>query len=388
MWGAPGDMGGLTAVIALTVTVGAVAGLLRRFPSLSRMVLDAESARRVYSLVGLRGILALSVLAHHFVMASVMGRGLDWDKTASNLELQLGSAAVALFFMISAYLFCGALIRNRGALDVARLFEGRVMRLVPLYGLCLALIVVLTAATSGFHLHESPAKLAKEFVRFASFGFVPIYDLNGVQGSRYLFQQSWTLKYEWLLYALLPVLALAYRTSRQWLAIYVVLIAVSFVSPLFFFFVAGTAAYQLAAFDGPRARLAWQIAGLVGLVGAMVGLRLSKDWPAALLLTPFFVAVIQGRGPYRLLGAAPLRFLGEISYSVYLLHNFVLLPMLGVVAWLHPAALPPWASGLSMVLVALVVVAVSTASFCLVERPLMRLRPLSGRRPAAALAPS
>jgi len=101
---------------------------------------------------------------------------------------------------------------------------------------------------------------------------------------------------------------------------------------------------------------------------------------ALLLLVP---AVAGGGVPGRMLGWSPLRWLGTISYGIFLLH----LPFLQLLSdegltrwetWLHPYLL--WSIvGLSGTIV------LATMSWFAVERPALRLKPLAGPwRPSGA----
>jgi peptidoglycan/LPS O-acetylase OafA/YrhL len=139
----------LITVPALVATVATTGGAIAVFPRLGDLVLgDAQS--RVGSLDGLRGILALSVLAHHSLLTKADANHENWIDNATKFGNQMGSCAVALFFKVSAYLFCGALVRNRGAVDLGRLAQGRVLRIVPLYVACVATLVLFVAISSHF----------------------------------------------------------------------------------------------------------------------------------------------------------------------------------------------------------------------------------------------
>jgi len=60
---------------------------------------------RFESLDGLRGLLAISVFIHHInVWYGYLQSG-NWMEPNSNLFNQLGQSSVALFFMISSFLF-------------------------------------------------------------------------------------------------------------------------------------------------------------------------------------------------------------------------------------------------------------------------------------------
>ena len=101
---------------------------------------------------------------------------------------------------------------------------------------------------------------------------------------------------------------------------------------------------------------------------------------ALLLLVP---AVAGGGAPGRVLGWSPLRWLGTISYGIFLFH----LPFLQL---LSDEGLTRWESWLHPYLVWSIVglagtIALATACWFAVERPALRLKPLAGPwRPPAA----
>lgn len=128
-----------------------------------------------------------------------------------------------------------------------------------------------------------------------------------------------------------------------------------------------------------RAALSW--AGVVGIAVAAFTFDAATPFPgnAALLPVLSACAVIAGGvgaprlGAWNLLGLRPLRFLGDISYSLYLWHWPVLI--LGA-AYLGPA-LSFW-QGLALVAGA---VLLSVASYFGVENPFRRSKRIWGSRP-------
>jgi peptidoglycan/LPS O-acetylase OafA/YrhL len=88
------------------------------------------------------------------------------------------------------------------------------------------------------------------------------------------------------------------------------------------------------------------------------------------LWTALLLGILHGRGLMRrMLEWPPLRYLGLISYSAYLWH----LKILSDVSGLH---LPPQ---LGLLVFFAVVIAVSSVSYFLIEKPLSRMRLENGR---------
>lgn len=379
----------LIAAAALFAGLMIVVLLVQVRPQWFGTVLAANSGRSP-TIDGLRGILASSVVVHHMILMQTWIATGKWQPPDSNFQNNLGSTAVAVFFMISAHLFCRPLIANTGALDVVRLFEGRVTRIFPLYYACVAVLVLFVAIETGFTLAVPLRQLLFEIFTWTRFGFFGLEPINGFEPTHVLFSQIWTLRYEWMLYFSLPVIALAVRLTGMRAMVHLLLLAIAvFATPMFFLFLAGTIAGDLARIDGRRARIAWGVMGIAGLLVVMIGFHDAVGWRQAALLTPFFVAVLQGGAGYRLLGTPGLRFVGDISFSIYLIHVFVIW---AVSHWLMmPATFAALGMGGNLVMYASVVgivIAISSLSYALIERPLMRWRPITSRRVPAPPAPT
>jgi peptidoglycan/LPS O-acetylase OafA/YrhL len=250
---------------------------------------------------------------------------------------------------------------------------------MPLYIVMVCIAVLFAFATTDFRLIVSPEKLAKTVARLFMFNFVEIYDVNTADVKNQI-GQIWTLQYEWILYALIPIFAFGMRRTKAVWPLYLGLLLCAIYSQLFFFFLAGAAAARLVNVDGARARKIWQWAGAAGLIAAIFGSHANPGWQQAGLLTPFFVAVLQGDRWYALLGFRPLRFLGKVSFGIYLLHGFTLWIVshliVGTENFRDQNILE---TTFIFVVNGVFAVGVGIVAFLLIERPLMRWRPISTR---------
>ena len=91
-------------------------------------------------------------------------------------------------------------------------------------------------------------------------------------------------------------------------------------------------------------------------------LRIWRDDLAAAGFAAIIVAAAQARSPLRLLSAAPMAWIGRISYGIYLWHVPLLL-------WLRIEGLLPSSPALALVAVLGPTMLVAAASFHFVERP-------------------
>jgi peptidoglycan/LPS O-acetylase OafA/YrhL len=356
---------------------------------------------------GLRAVAVLLVMAYH-----------------AGLPLAHGFLGVDVFFVISGFLITGILVRellSSGTVAWGRFVARRVRRLLPAAVLVLLVTaVVALVVVPGLRRREVGTDVAG----------AALYVVNWLLAHRavdYLasdalpspVQHFWSLAVEEQFYVVWPLaliaLALVLRRTghRPTLRAVALLLAVlclpSFgyavwlghVDPARAYFVTTTRAWEL----GVGAALALWCAGrerrtsppptaLAGPVGwaGLVAVLVSAAWlpagavtpgPWTLLPTLGTAAVLwsgwagPGAGPARLLGTAPLVWLGALSYSLYL--------------WHWPAVvLTRWAAdGLTtaqQVLVVALSVLPAWACHRFLERPLHHSRALARRtRPVLAL---
>jgi peptidoglycan/LPS O-acetylase OafA/YrhL len=79
---------------------------------------------------------------------------------------------VALFFMITGFLFWGRVLRAETGLNVEALYTSRLRRIVPMYLVSVAMSLTVVAAMSDFTLQVSPINLMRELRAWSSFGYM------------------------------------------------------------------------------------------------------------------------------------------------------------------------------------------------------------------------
>jgi peptidoglycan/LPS O-acetylase OafA/YrhL len=346
---------------------------------------------------GLRGVAVLLVVLFHAGLVAVPG----------------GFIGVDVFFIISGFLITGLLVREHernGRIDLGAFYARRIRRLAPAAFLVLVTILpvsylVLDPLTRGEVLLDgSAAALSVSNLRFAAEAsdyFAPASAPSPVL-------HFWSLSVEEQFYLVWPALLIAgmllgsrFRLRRGGAIVLVALVfvgsfaaslALTETSPGAAFYLLPTRAWELAAgallallpaVAVTRSRPAVAGAAVVGWLGllaiaaAAIALDGSVAYPglAALLPAAGAVALIAGGrarvGPGRLLEAPPLRFLGRISYALYLWHWPLLV--------LGAAALGPLTPAGAAGLVGLALL-LATASTFLVEEPIRRGLPAPTRR--------
>lgn len=294
---------------------------------------------------GLRGFAVLLVFLVHYVSLSAPWRGdaIMLATLASALHT-IGNAGVDLFFVLSGYLIYGSLIKRPQAL--LPYLRRRVRRIYPVYSCVFALYLLLS------WLLPSENKLPAPWLDALIYIISNFLLLSGFGATPPLITVAWSLSYEMLYYLLIPLLIAAFslrRRSRIWRC-------------LFFAALALLAGYAFAVLGGP-ARLLLFIAGIFVhealtppawptpspylAACAMLAALASLLLPLALLLklaalsAGFFLACLycfqaQGHWLSRAFCWRPLRWLGNISYSYYLIHGLALKAAFLALAALHP----------------------------------------------------
>lgn len=320
----------------------------------------------------LRGVAALMVVLFHANLLAFLG-GTDDGSVAS-----LGAAGVDIFFVISGVVMW--LSTATRAQSPQSFWRNRAIRIVPLYYL-LTLTYVILLAASG---------------RFVSVGdvvtsalFIPA--TNSLSGDPVpILGIGWTLNYEMVFYLLFGLTLLLPKAWRIPVigAVFIGLASLRFIapsdhafmvrtsSPIWLEFLAGLVIGVIVErgwFRSPLFGAALVIGGVAALIGIQLvapGLPRTIVWggPAAMivlgsvLLEPVFRTTV----------LEPVRRLGDVSYSLYLVHGI----------WIEALVLmrvPP----MPLFILAIVgSVGLGFGLYYVAERPLLRL---FKRKPASVV---
>ncbi|MBB3195076.1 acyltransferase family protein [Roseateles terrae] len=316
------------ALVALLLALGTTWVLSRRSPL-------PEARARYRSIDGLRGYLAFGVFLHHATLWQSYRVSGAWAYPPSAFYVNAGKGSVALFFMITAFLFFGRLLDARTRrIDWARLFLGRLMRLTPAYLLMLFLMLTLVAVLTRGRLQVETGTLLGSLKDWLLFTIPGRPDVNGLARTEILVAGvTWSLPYEWMFYAALPVLMLMLggRPGVRPLMVPVVagvllLVWRPSLGNLMPFAVGIAAAF--AARWRPLQHFAHtplaSALTLTSLVGGFA-LPMSAVSPLPQMLQAFaFVLIACGNDLFGGLSSRLSRHFGEPTYSVYLLHGLVL----------------------------------------------------------------
>ncbi len=381
--------GPIFALVLYACAVGTAALWLRCFPGLTMPVAAAGSAPdRWRSLDGLRGLLAVGVFVHHFTANYRLQAEGVWG-VPNGFANQLGKGSVALFFMTTSFLFFGRLMERRYDMDIRAFLISRLARLCPLYCAVVLMLIAAVFGAQGWTLKEPLGSLLRNIADWTLFTIPGRPDINQVADTALLTAGvTWTLRYEWLFYLLLPLMAVLAHPRQHAVA------GLLFVPVLLIFLWLASQGAALetsigrtflggvgAAFWLRRPRLRALASGrtaaviFFGSVGMMLfGFESAFDLPALALLTVIFTIAAADNCWLGWLLAKPVQWLGSISYSVYLLH--------GLTLWAGSMAVKNlwggfgerwWAHAAFGCVAACLLVAAASCTFGAIERPFIAL---------------
>lgn len=290
-------------------------------------------AHNMRTMEGLRGFAVLLVFLVHYVSAidRWLAAGSPLARFASAVHI-VGNSGVDLFFVLSGYLIYGSLIRRRQ--PAGRFLLRRVRRIYPTFSAVFLLYVALCYFLPGENkippgAHAGALYLIQNFLLLPSLGGAPP-----------LITVAWSLSYEMLYYLAMPLVIAVFglrARSGQWrMAFFALLLPLAAGAlhlcggPLrLLMFMAGIFLHEALA-RRPVSRPA-PVLALPGVALGMAGMLGAAALPLKLgaLAGGFFLLCLccfsqpqawLARG----FGWTPLRWLGNMSYSYYLLHGLAL----------------------------------------------------------------
>ena len=290
---------------------------------------------RLDALDGLRGILASAVFFHHYFLSTYGGKLGISDPPPVPYYNFLGPAAVSGFFMITGYLFWSKMLSRKGAIAWKQFLANRLFRIYPLY-----LVLILYYFVYAFRHRDQtpaqdPAETVSQALQWLAFGAVggPTAFL-GQPNFLGLVGQTWTLSYEWMFYLSLPLLAVLARQASC-AAVVSSALVLAYLHPGFLAWPANAlaadlligmaVAHLLAA--PPRTDLSSPLLSIIAVLTIVVAIaRFGQPYrfETTALCGVVFLVVACGNTMFGLLTSAGAKRLGNVSYSVYLLHGVVI----------------------------------------------------------------
>jgi peptidoglycan/LPS O-acetylase OafA/YrhL len=373
-------VGAMLPFVCLLLSIATAGLLVKRFGA-------PRSLGRFESIDGLRGYLALAVFISHTSVWYYYLRTGRWEDPPSRLYVHFAQSSVALFFMITGFLFCSKLLDDtRRPIDWTRLYVSRLLRLFPLYLFVVVVMFAIVTYLSDGELKVSRPRLLYSCFHWVIFSILGGPDINGVKDTATIVAGvTWSLSYEWFFYASLPVLGLPLLVPapKRYLVLSIIGIAGFLMLRPFpmrlLAFVGGIAASVLVR-NAALCNLAKKPTASFIVMGCLC-LTLSL-FPTAyaplpvLLLSVAFVIVACGNTLFGALTNSCSRMLGDVSYSIYLLHGILLFSVFRLLIGAdRAAALSTMEHCAVAMLCAPVLILVSFVTYRMIELPGMRRVP-------------
>lgn len=289
----------------------------------------------------LRAIAVLSVVLYHFKVPFFSG----------------GFAGVDIFFVLSGFLMSNIYFDkiSSGFKGTMSFYASRIRRLYPT-------LISFCFISSIFIYILTPAYMLNDFLREARYALTFTSNIFYQNNSSYFDAPSekrwllhtWSLSVEWQFYIIFPIIILcsnALLGKCKIKATYILLILISLGLCLLFshvlhketFYALSTRAWELL-FGALASQIIIKISKKVSMALSAVGLimvsfsvcllNVSSTWPNALTIIPVMGSVICilacNDGKEFILKNSALRFIADISYSLYLWHWLVIAYMVNL----------------------------------------------------------
>lgn len=284
---------------------------------------------------GMRGFAVFLVFLTHYVSLSDPWLPLHSATTSFAHGLHsIGNAGVDLFFVLSGYVIYGSLI-NRPQSFLA-FMKRRVRRIYPVFSVILAIYVALSFAVPSEN--KIPIPFVMEGMQYILFNFLL---LPGIFPITPLITVAWSLSYEIFYYLTIPLFVWACglrNRSPLWRVRFFLLLAALGVGILgnhirLVMFIAGILVYDAGKHKLtklPNHWMAWSSL-ILGLTTMLLPLNGAAGFAIKIcvLFLAFFVLCLScfsapDSSLARFFSWTPMRWLGNMSYSYYLIHGLTL----------------------------------------------------------------
>lgn len=341
------------------------------------------SAGNLRAMEGTRGFAVFLVFLVHYstMMHPWMTPGSFLEAFGERLHI-VGKTGVDLFFILSGYLIYGSLIARQQAFGP--FMVRRIRRIYPTFLAVFALYLVLSlfsAADSKIPSGTEPALLylAQNLL------LIP-----GLQRVEPMIAVTWSLSYEMLFYLVIPLLIAALGLRQRSATVRVLLFALLGGGIVYYsfggghirmiMFVAGIFLWE--ALRHPRVARFGTAIGALGLGLGMVATQLpigagaQVQWQMGILFCAFlafcYCCYAEPAGALaRAFSWTPMRWLGNMSYSFYLLHGVSIKASVLVLSKLLPAATHQhdWVFWCMLPVILAIAMMTSAVLFLAIERP-------------------
>lgn len=313
-----------TAMITLLIIA-----LFLIFSTLFKHKIEQAETQHAYKFInGMRGLAAIFVVVNHapFMLAN-MGIKNEVFSSWGWIYANLGSFGVQIFFCITGFLFFDKIMKSP-AIKWEHFFESRFRRVAPLYYFASLIVFLIACFFSSTDIFTKDTLMTVAGLLTFSFldnpskiGDIALTPLNSV---------TWTLIHEWRFYAVLPLVALTYKSRYNKLVLLIAMLLAAIdlgtsAIVCWAYFLTGIIAailHKNAHYKRPPAWLLSISALCIFLLTSGITESQGYGYVRFLLTSAFFLCITIANP--KILHAQCLNRLSDISYSIYLMHLPVL----------------------------------------------------------------
>jgi peptidoglycan/LPS O-acetylase OafA/YrhL len=351
------------------------------------------------NLTPLRGIAALWVVVFHF--SEIVAKFVSADRS---LLLSKGYLMVDLFFIMSGFIICHVYNENFqsgfSGYNFRRFVVARFARVYPLHFITLLLSIAIFVPMFGWDpLFDNPRAIPTNLLLIHSFGIHKLFNWN---------VPSWSISAEWWAYMVFPLLAIfIYRKKGMALVLLALFVVLAYLSIMFW--IPRVNAFDPSSPHRQNLDVTFDYGFLRGLAGFISGMLLYKAYEIGLFRKIFqkdvsafiiiaasilcmhfgwndgfaiilFVAIVfafalnNGR-LHTMCNSRIAQYLGKISYSIYLMQMFPLIPLWtgiklpGLVYGKNSATTSFWIGAGYCLIYIVLVIAVASLTYFTIEKP-------------------
>lgn len=340
-------------------------------------VLGDEERGRFESLDGLRGILAINVFFQHAVTSWFYFHSKVWEIVDIRFYRHLGGEAVIVFLIMTSFLYWSKMIAQKGQVDEGYLYRSRFLRLAPMYVFCAALIVFSILIQSHFNIDFK--QTSKDILSWLTIGLITTQSVNHMSVLPVNAGIHWTLHFEWFFYLMLPILAVFLRSKKMLvmalpLAFYALSSDDRGYWAIFFFGIIAAHIYnKYPKFDFFKMKIS-SVVPLLGIVLVYFMNYKPYSFSQYAVTLGIFLCFVYGSDLFGFLKTFTAKFLGTLSYSIYLIHGIVLFGVLNTADSWKPIvemnALQFWSL---ITLSGLLTIVVSSVTYQYIEYPFIKM---------------
>lgn len=301
-----------------------------------RLEIQHGGHHTIRSMQGLRGVAVVLVFFVHY--CSIISPWIKQGVLVENVRhfiYNFGNTGVDIFFVLSGYLIYGSIIRKNN-FKVIYYIKRRIMIIYPTFIFVLALYIILS------YFFPAESKLPNGIGKTINYLVQNFFLMPGLFAIRPIMPVAWSLSYEVLYYAIIPILILSFRLK-----------SISCNSRIIFWMILATISYFLLSTNNGPTRLLMFISGVllfefhhykkvrcqngIGTLSLIICLIIfgrsnisNYQYNISIIYLFSFIFFLclesfnENTFTSKWLSINVVRWLGNISYSFYLIHVLVL----------------------------------------------------------------